>query len=233
MSNYASKTKDGTSSFFNSYADGFDSIYGSGTGSFQRWLNRRSRQSVLLRFEYTLAACMPAEGKSFLDVGCGPGHYGLALAQRGAKEILGLDFAPAMIELARAKARAADLEKVCRSEVRDFFQLEDTEVFDSVIMMGFLDYVDDAKLAVTKALNHARESAFFSFPASGGFLAWQRKLRYKRKCPLYLYSLEEIQDILSSLEGIRYKIRKLKRDFWVRVDKLPMEGESTKNKQRG
>ncbi len=231
MSSSASKTKDGTLGFFDSYADGFDSIYGNGTGFFQRWLNRHLRQSVLLRFEYTLAGCMPAEGKSFLDVGCGPGHYGLALAQRGAKEVLGLDFAPAMIELARAKARAADLEKVCRYEVRDFFQLEETEVFDSVIMMGFLDYVDDAKSAVIKALNHARGSAFFSFPAYGGFLAWQRKLRYKRKCPLYLYSLEEIQDILGSLEGVRYKIRKLKRDFWVRVDKLPMEGESTKNKQ--
>lgn len=230
MNNSSFKTKDGTSGFFDSYADGFDSIYGTGNGIFQRWLNRHLRQSILLRFEYTLAGCLPAEGKSFLDVGCGPGHYSLALAQRGAKEVLGLDFAPAMIELARAKARAAGLEQVCRYEVRDFFQLEDTEVFDSVIMMGFLDYIDDAKSAVAKALKHARSSAFFSFPVSGGFWAWQRKLRYKRKCPLYLYSLEEIQDIFSSLEGVRYKIRKLKRDFWVRVDKLPMEDESTKNK---
>jgi len=204
--------------FFDDYAADFDSIYQSGSGPFQKWINHFLRKSMRLRFELTLAACDPVEEKSVLDVGCGPGHYCLALARKGAN-VLGIDFAPAMIELARQKAREAGLDVICSFAERDFAQLGADEVYDYTIMMGFLDYIPDAGATVRKALDHTRQSAFFSFPVSGGFLAWQRKLRYKRKCPLYLYSHEEVMDLFAKLPGIRFRIRKIGRDFWVRADK--------------
>ncbi|MBW6514903.1 MAG: hypothetical protein K0B87_09160, partial [Candidatus Syntrophosphaera sp.] len=96
---------------------------------------------------------------------------------------------------------------------------DDLEPFDYTIMMGFMDYVANAREAVIHALTLTRESLFLSFPASGGFLAWQRKLRYKRKCPLFLYSHDEVRDLFAYLPGIRFRIRRIGRDFWVRADK--------------
>ena len=38
-----------------------------------------------------------------------------------------------------------------------------------------------------KILSLTANTAFFSFPLNGGLLAWQRKLRYRRRCALYMY----------------------------------------------
>ena len=64
-----------TASFFDSYSLDFNAIYGSGTGFFQRLINKWFRQTMLIRFQKTIAACKPLEGKTILDVGCGPGIY--------------------------------------------------------------------------------------------------------------------------------------------------------------
>lgn len=82
-----------TAGYFDSYANEFDSIYGSGKGLPHRLVNRYLRGSVRERFKLTLEACSPVEGKTVLDVGCGPGHYSVGLAMLGAKEVTGIDFA--------------------------------------------------------------------------------------------------------------------------------------------
>ena len=53
-----------------------------------------------------VAAGIPA-GTRVLDVGCGPGHLSIRLADLGL-EVTGLDLDPAMIERARANATEAD-----------------------------------------------------------------------------------------------------------------------------
>jgi 2-polyprenyl-3-methyl-5-hydroxy-6-metoxy-1,4-benzoquinol methylase len=203
-----------TSKFFDGYAQDFDSIYGSGKSRFSRFVNRYLRQSIVRRFELTLMACQDLEDKSILDVGCGPGHYCLALARKGAKRVYGIDFAPQMIALASQKALENKVQDVCHFEVRDFFSISE-EQYHYLIMMGFMDYIEDARACVEKAMDLCLEKAFFSFPVSGGLLAWQRKLRYRSKCPLYMYSYQDIQSLFRSIPGLRFKIRKIDRDFWV------------------
>ncbi len=94
--------------FFDGYADDFDALYGTRQSLFHKLLNPIFRASMRERFEKTILNCQPIEEKTVLDIGCGPGHYSLALAEQGARKVVGLDFAEAMIE--RAKAKASSLQ---------------------------------------------------------------------------------------------------------------------------
>lgn len=55
-----------------------------------------------------LLAHLPAAPAAVADIGCGTGSLSVLLAAEGYA-VTGLDFAPAMIRAARAKARAADV----------------------------------------------------------------------------------------------------------------------------
>ena len=109
-----------TSEFFDAYAHDFDAIYGSDRGLKTKLLNRLFRASMRLRYRKTIEGCRPYQGRSVLDIGCGPGHYGVALARAGIAEVWGIDFAPAMIDLARRKAAAAGVNDRCRFIQGDF-----------------------------------------------------------------------------------------------------------------
>lgn len=63
-------------------------------------LHRRWKRRVV-----ELAAVRP--GQRALDICCGTGDIALALAQRGA-DVTGLDFSPAMLEMARARSRKSE-----------------------------------------------------------------------------------------------------------------------------
>jgi hypothetical protein len=60
----------------------------------------------------------------------------------------------------------------------------------------------------------------FSFPKAGGFLAWQRKLRYKLKCPLYLYSDAQVHKLFGNYPGWKYRIKNCDRDYFVTMERL-------------
>jgi len=105
---------DQTSQVFDRYATDFDAIYGNQSNVINRVINRFFRQSMRERFELTLAGCMPVAGCSVLDVGCGPGHYAIELARRGAAEVTGIDFADGMLEIANARAEREGVKDRCR-----------------------------------------------------------------------------------------------------------------------
>jgi ubiquinone/menaquinone biosynthesis C-methylase UbiE len=205
------------SGFFDSYAGEFAAIYGTSSTPWNRLINRWFRKSMRLRFEKTIEGCAPVEGRSVLDVGCGPGHYGIALARRGAARVYGIDFAPGMIEIARKNARTAEVEDRCEFAVRDFLEMPTEETFDYAIVMGFMDYVGNPRDVIDKVLGMTGRAAFFSFPLEGGFLAWQRKLRYRRRCDLYLYPVDDLKDLFSGVGQGRVHIEKISRDAFVRV----------------
>ncbi|MDD2331718.1 MAG: DUF3473 domain-containing protein [Candidatus Cloacimonetes bacterium] len=208
-----------TMQFFDQYAGGFDSIYGSKQNAFWKFINEHFRKVMLLRFKEVLKACVPDSNKSALDVGCGPGHYMVALAQQGLGHVHGLDFAPSMIEIAKEHTDKAGVSDKCSFEVGDFLGFEEVKTFNYVILMGFMDYMEDPKPIISKALSLASEKAVFSFPKSSGLLAWQRKLRYKFKCPLYLYDEIQVHKLFNNFPGWKYHITDCQRDFFVTMEK--------------
>ena len=163
----------------------------------------------------TILNCQPIEEKTVLDIGCGPGHYSLALAEQGARKVVGLDFAEAMIERAKAKASSLQLTGRCQFLVEDLFQYTSPEPFDFSIVMGVMDYIEDPKAFIKKVIGLTKEKALFSFPAAGGILALQRKIRYRKRCPLFLYRNQQLRDLLIRFPSCEHTIERIHRDFYV------------------
>ena len=206
-----------TSQFFDSYAHDFNAIYGNSNTFLNRLINKHLRSSMRLRYEKTIQGCSPIEGKSVLDIGCGPGHYSVALAKNGAGRVLGMDFADEMIAIAKDQARSAGVDERCHFACGDFMSDSTGGKFDYTIAMGFMDYMCDARKTIEKVLSATNLKAFFSFPADGGILAWQRKLRYKNRCPLYLYSLPQLHQLFSMAKPEQVRYEQIARDYFVTV----------------
>lgn len=204
-----------TESFFDKYAGDFNAIYDKGNGLIQRLINRWFRQSMFIRFQKTMEECKPLEGKTILDVGCGPGMYAISLAKGSPSLVYGIDFAPSMIDIARKEAIKAGVEHICKFEVADFFTLPEDIKYNYLILMGFMDYMENPKIVIDKTLRLATDKILFSFPSDKGFLAWQRKIRYKFKCPLYLYNEKQLQDLFAHITSWNYIIENIGRDFFV------------------
>jgi 2-polyprenyl-3-methyl-5-hydroxy-6-metoxy-1,4-benzoquinol methylase len=206
---------DRTQAFFRQYANDFDAIYGNQNGLINSVINRLFRKSMRLRFEKSIEGCNPIEGKSVLDIGCGPGHYSITLDQRGAVRVVGIDFAEGMLQLATEHAAKVGIGEICKFVVADFYTYPPQELFDYVIVMGFMDYMPDPEKVVAKVLSLTRDKAFFSFPVAGGILGWQRAMRYKKRCDLFLYTEEQLKQIFSHSPEATATIEPASRDYFV------------------
>ena len=207
------------SEFFDGYSRDFNTIHGSENTPFNRLIDRVFRKSMWLRYTKSLEGCEPIEGRSVLDVGCGPGHYSVALALKGATRVFGIDFAHGMIELAQKNAEQAGMERRCEFVTVDFMTYPFEEVFDYSIVTGFMDYVRDARPVVERVLSLTRFKAFFSFPVAGGLLSWQRRLRYRSRCDLFLYNRDQVERLFRDLRCTQAKVERISRDFLVSVSK--------------
>lgn len=203
-------------SFWNRYASDFDSIYGTKNSWFNNIINKLFRETMKIRFEKTLQI-VPKDEVSVIDIGCGPGHYCFSLAKEGVRNIKGIDFSETMISLAKGHAEELGLKNIIDFEVVNFLEFEPQKKFDYSIMMGFIEYFKNPELVLEKVLSITNQKILISFPAAGGFLAFQRKLRYKSRCYLRLYSYEDIKRLLNSLNIMSYSIEKIRRDFFVTV----------------
>jgi 2-polyprenyl-3-methyl-5-hydroxy-6-metoxy-1,4-benzoquinol methylase len=212
----AQMTSENVARFFDSYAEGFNAIYGNRDTFVNRLVNKHLRSSMRIRFEKSIAGCHPIKGRSVVDVGTGPGHYAITLAEKGAGRVLGVDFAEGMIDVARKNAAHLGADSVCEFQFGDFHTYDlKGEKFNYGIAMGFMDYMANPQATVNRLLSLVTDKAFFSFPSSRGVLAWQRKLRYKSKCDLYLFSERDVRRLFDESAIARYEIEKISRDFFV------------------
>ncbi|HKD15369.1 MAG TPA: methyltransferase domain-containing protein [Candidatus Angelobacter sp.] len=205
------------SQFFDGYARDFDAIYSNKNGWFHSTINKLFRRSMARRYRKTLEGCSPIAGRSVLDIGCGPGHYSVALARRGASEVLGIDFADGMLQIAHERAVSEGLT-TCRFEKRDFLNFDFGRKFDYSIVMGFMDYASQPAEVVKKTLSLTAVRAFFSFPVAGGFLAWQRNLRYKSRCELYTYTEGQVRQLFANHHQAQISLENLGRDLFVTAE---------------
>ena len=208
-------SKRAVSEFFDSYAHNFDAIYGNENNLWNSVINRLLRKSMRSRYFKSLEGCDPIEGRSVLDVGCGPGHFSIALASRGAAHVLGVDFAPGMIEIAKKRAAQAGVGDRCQFVTADFLAKPPQERFDYTIVAGFMDYAAEPQKVVDLVLSLTKSKAFFSFPVKGGLLGWQRQLRYRNRCDLYLYGKRDIENLFTGSHCKDFQVERISRDFFV------------------
>ncbi|NIM20624.1 MAG: methyltransferase domain-containing protein [Candidatus Latescibacteria bacterium] len=205
------------SDFFDSYASDFNAIYGNRNTLLNNLINKLFRKSMRVRYIRTIEGCEPIEGRSVIDIGCGPGHYGVALAKKGAARVCGIDFAESMIDLAKSRAVRSGVADRCSFFLGDFWDYPAEEKFDYAIVMGFMDYIEDPRELIERVLSLTSHKAFFSFPSASGFLAWQRRLRYRKRCDLFMYDLGQLYDLFEGTGYQKIHLEKINRDYFVTV----------------
>lgn len=204
---------------FDADAVRFDRIYSDQKGPLSRFIDGVWRGVVRRRFELTLQRLAPLEGKSVLDVGTGSGRYCFAFAQQGARRTVGIDFAPAMIEIARREAQRLGLAESCEFHLGRFPVDLPPERFDAATAMGFFDYVADAPAMVRAMAERTSGRLVMSFPKSREWRAPIRRLRFRLLgCPLHLYSQAQVRRILGQAGVTRYECIDLGRDYVVIAD---------------
>lgn len=209
----------GVETHFNRKYREFDSFYDEKKSFGARMIDRFFRRSMRLRFERVVAGVAPYENKTVLDVGCGAGRYALVLAGLGIKKVVGIDFAENMILAAQQMAKQSKLEKITEFKRLDFMQLPILEPFDHVYAMGVMDYIATPAPFMEKMVRSAAVSVMLSFPSAGGFIQWCRKHYFFKikKCPVYFYTSERINQLLTEIGVSRYTLSRLAKDYFLEI----------------
>lgn len=206
---------------FHDDAGRFDAIYETEKGPFARFVDNVWRGVVQKRLEINVAKFEPLKGKKLLDVGCGSGRFCLAYAHGGASKVIGVDFAPAMIEIAEKLAAEQGVSDICEYRVGRFPDVmqESDGPFDGCSGNGFFDYIQDP-VPIVKAMRELTKGRMvMSFPKKYEFRIPLRRFRFWLKgTPLFLYTEFQVRDIMSKAGVANYEIVYLDRDYIVVAD---------------
>jgi tRNA (mo5U34)-methyltransferase len=126
-----------------------------------------------------IAASLPEDlcGASVLDIGCNAGFYSIALKQRNAGRVLGIDLEERCLEQARFAAQTLDLdikfEKMC---LYDIDQLPGR--FDYVLFLGVFYHLRYPLLALDKAVKKTAGKLIFQSMLRGSRNEYQTRPDY-------------------------------------------------------
>jgi len=183
--------------YFDRAAVTFDSFYDGKRSRAMQWIDRRFRSDMFERFQRTFRAIEPVAGKRVLDVGCGSGLYSIEAASRGAAEVLGIDVAPAMLDLARKRAEENGVVGRCSFVAGSFPDTRPETVYDASIVMGVMDYVGDPYGFLRALRECTAGAAVVSFPSRHWLRTPVRKVRYRiKRCPLWFYDEKQVDHLL-------------------------------------
>ena len=200
---------------FHQTAAEFDSIYSGEKSAFGRWLDRVLRADMYERFRRTVAEC-EEPGLEVLDVGCGTGRFGIAVAKQGAGEVLGLDFADNMLDLARQMAEREGVGDVCTFQNGDFMEMEFGRTFDAILAIGLFDYVKDCLPFLKKMRRLARKKVVATFPIFWTWRAPVRKLRLAlRGCPVYFFKKADVEQLMAEAGFARSSVERIGKIYFA------------------
>ena len=190
--------------YFNREAKRFDSIYEKDKPVHQQIGDNLFRRVIYERYSLVVNA-IGAPGASMLDVGCGPGRYGLELARRGAKRCVGVDVATEMIAIARTEAERFGVADRCAWVVSDWLSYDNREKFDAVVAMGYYDYLEDPLPHLRKMIAAAKGRVFASFPKRWTVRTGLRILRFTlARGYVRFYSRKDVLDLFRQAGRIEY-----------------------------
>ena len=116
------------------------------------WVQTPAIQKILRgHYVHEIVQYAGREGR-ILELGCGVGWLCFALAESGAKEVFGVDFSPAQIDLAQRRAETLGLTSRVRFRCADGTQSRTVnELCDCVVVHGFLHHLDQNEIRRTLA----------------------------------------------------------------------------------
>ncbi len=196
----------------------FDAIYETRKGPVARFIDNWWRGVVQRRLELNVERLQPLAGKRILDVGCGSGRFCIAFANGGAKYVLGIDFAPAMIDIANEIAAKAGVAEACEFRVGTFPEAvaESEGPFDAATANGFFDYVDEPAPIIARMRELTKGKMVMSFPKAVEWRIPLRRLRFWMKgTPLFLYREPDVHRLMDAAGVFDYEIVHLDRDYLV------------------
>lgn len=219
--NATSTVEDKVRDHFHDDAERFDAIYAEKKGIFARLADNYWRGVVQKRLEVNVEKLSPLDGKTVLDVGCGSGRFCIAFARKGAKKVLGIDFAHGMIEIAEKLAAEAGVADKCEFRVGAFPACinESEGPFDASTGNGFFDYVEHPVPIITRMRELTNGRMVLSFPKAVEWRVPVRRFRFWLKgTPLFLYKEAQVREILAASGIEKYEFIHLDRDYLVVAD---------------
>ena len=184
---------DKVATYFHQHATDFDAIYKRDTPRLRRLRDKLTRQTVVRRADFVEEFADRTPPRSVLDVGCGSARFALRLAPKGAR-VVGLDFAPDMITLARRLVEEAGVADRCTFHVADFLEWDTGETFDLVLAIGVLDYVSTPEPLMAKLAAASHRDVIVSFPQKFHPLVPARYLRLRlNRCPVFFYDRKHVE----------------------------------------
>jgi 2-polyprenyl-3-methyl-5-hydroxy-6-metoxy-1,4-benzoquinol methylase len=166
------------------------------------------------RLALTLDELGDLTGKRVLDIGCGPGRYAVSAAERGA-DVVGIDISPAMLELARRRARERGVSERCRFVEADFDAYEPGGRFDIVLMVGFVEYRPDPQRQLARVHELTTEKAIVSIPLPYRWQTIARRVRHGLRRSPPSFHAHRPAAIAACLEEVGFGSWRLDRGWFV------------------
>lgn len=198
--------------YFDARAATFDRLYDARRGPLG-WAGAWVHAPLRRRLDLTLRELADRPVDRVLDVGCGTGRYAVALAERGA-DVVGIDISPAMLDLARARARQRGVAARCRFVLAELEAYDPDEPADTVLAIGLLDYIHDCDATLRRLRQLASRRVVVSFPRPRSWRSVARAARYRlRGSPpaLHTHSRAEVVGALGRAGFARARLR----DGWA------------------
>lgn len=101
-------------------------------------------------------------GKSVADVGCGGGILSESMAKQGAK-VIGIDMAPASLQIARLHALETQTEIDYRKTTAEAFAKQHAGQFDLVTCMEMLEHVPDPSSIIQACCDMVKSGGYVYF----------------------------------------------------------------------
>ena len=215
---------EGARRYFDSIPDQWDAIY-----AHEHWLryliNRVFRADIFERYNFTFAQCGDVKDTTILDIGCGSGRVSIECAKRGARRVVGIDFAPAMIDYSHYMAEHFNVGRLCEFICNDFVSYPFDEQFDIIVALGVFDYVKHPDIFFRKIALLNPRIFIASFPKFTSIWGLQRHIHYHwiRHCPIYNYTRDQLDRLCRDAGFADYTIVERTHAFLLRIG-TPLNG---------
>jgi ubiquinone/menaquinone biosynthesis C-methylase UbiE len=153
----------GAQKYFNRVPKQWDALY-SHESPLKYLINKWLRKGLYWRYRLTFEHCGDLTGARVLDIGCGTGRYSIECVKRGASRVVGIDFAPSMIDFSRETAQQMNVTNKCEFICGDFLTYPFEESFDIILAIGVFDYIKNPKPMFKKVAQLNPRKFLASFP---------------------------------------------------------------------